>query len=48
MTSGRKPSIVDRYDTFNSPEYHDYLAANGLSCREDLEKYVADGLGGER
>lgn len=48
MASGRKPVIVDRYDTFNSQEYHDYLAANGLSCREDIDKYVAEGTDGER
>ena len=31
MISGRKPEIIDRYDTYDSKEYRDYLAINGLS-----------------
>ena len=33
MAAGRKPTIIDRYDTYNSIEYSDYLAANGLRDR---------------
>lgn len=41
MISGRKPLIIDRYDTYNSPEYKAYLAANGLKNRSELENGIA-------
>lgn len=36
MIAGRKPVIIDRYDTYNSVEYQEYLAANGIKNRENL------------
>lgn len=41
MTAGRKPIILERYDTFNSIEYQDYLAANGMKSKNNLKKIVS-------
>lgn len=39
MVAGRQPIIVDRYDTFNSVEYQEYLTANEMKKLEGAEDY---------